>query len=192
MTDGEASVDPDLHAAVDNALSSFEGNGKEAEVKTSMAYDEQCARALVNGLGRDSEMAKTLRRAMKEAGGWSMEVVHETFPHLPAIMLVSHESLKLRLKVYSALTMGSKAPLVGCFYQARSLLDVCPQNTAVFMRTIDWGNIVVHGLVWAGDDTLRASIPRILIPAKGQPGEVLVIEARKTFIKFLARLAFFD
>lgn len=185
-------VDDRLAKSVAGALDSFDVINEETDRRVSMSYSEQCARAIVQSLGRNSEVGRDILAAVRDAKGWSMGIIHELFPGLPTRMVSSAESLKAKLRALDACKMGSKAPIVSMYYDERSRLEYCPQSTAIFMRTLDWGNVVVHGLVWAGDDTLRASIPRILIPGRGPAGDILVIEARKTFIKFVQRLAFED
>ena len=188
MTDDQ--LDQDVEAAVTDALKNFDDIGEEASTRSKMTYEEQCVREIVRASGTNSDVARTVVGAVHEAGGWSMGIVHECYPHLPATLLSSEDSLRQVVRVTEVLRSGSKAMAVDLFYRARSLIEVCPQATACFMRTADWGNVVVHDLVWAGDETLRASIPRILVPSRGDPGDVLVVEARVTFVKFLTRIAF--
>lgn len=181
--------DPDLKDAVQKALDNFDEVGEESDARIRMSYEEQCVRGLVSGLGTSSSAAKDIVRAAKDAKAWSFGLVHDCFPHLPAVLVAVPDSLKQKPSVLAALKTGTRSKLVKLYYQARSTFEVRPQSTACFMRTPDWGNIVVHGLVWAGDDTLRASIPRVLLPSLDDPGDVLVVEARKTFVKFLGRVA---
>lgn len=180
--------DQEMVDAVGDAMKNFDAVSEESSERLGMSYDEQCARAVVSGFGAKSDAGLTITRAVKDAKCWSMDVIHECFPGLPTVMLISKESVKRPASAMEALKKGSKARIVDYYYAARELLEVCPQSVACFIRTGDWGPVVVHSLIWAGDDSLRASIPRILIPARGDPGDILVIEARKTFVKFLSRV----
>ena len=188
MNDGSPE---DTQRAINAALGEFDKVGEASDRRLGMAYEEQCARAIVSGFGGiKSEAGLEIMRAVKDAGVWSTGIIHECFPHLPALMITSPESIKRGPSAIEALCKGSKCRIADYYYKARGRLEDCPQSVAVFMRTSDWGNVVVHGLIWAGDDTLRSSIPRILIPARGEPGDILVIEARVTFAKFLSRISF--
>ena len=176
--------DDELQSEIDSALDSFKELGDEAASKVRMSYEEQCVRSMVRCLPEESR--SVVQDEIKAGEPWTFDTVHGVFSCLPAQLIASDPGNRRSVSAFTALRRGNLAPIIDVYYEERARIEMCPQCVACFIRARDWGNVVIHSLIWAGDETIRSSIPRILIPARGEPGELLIIEARKTFAKFFA------
>jgi hypothetical protein len=184
----ESELDKAIRDAVEKANKGFEEVVEDAEEATRMSYDSQCAREIIRAWGETSEEAKTILKAVRKAGEpFSLATIRSHYPNLPVQMGVSPDAMKRPLEVAEVLQKGVNAPIVKAFHRAMRAFGTRNATPAIFMRTVDAGNVVFHGLVWAGDVTQRTTVPRFFVPG-GEPGKFWLIEARKSFIYLLRDL----
>jgi len=173
----------DVNEALNNNLANFGNLGKSAVFKAAMVYEEQCVREVIRALPDEYREEAS---ALAKENGWSIQMINECFPYLPVQLVMGNDTGKRNTRVIDVFKKGNKAPIIDMYYSAREAFEICRNFTACFIRTSDAGNVVVHSIVWSGDETTRSGVPRVFVPSRDGFGNLLVIESRNTFVKLLS------
>lgn len=151
------------------------------EAGSSGAYEEQCVKEFVRILGKSSLYRRQIYEMKEDRGFFSFADINHAFP-ITAVDFVAGEPSQIKERsVAVADVLKLKHPKILKLYHKAAMAVDLSKPPAVFIRTRDFGNVVLH--TFSPDE----ESPYLFVPY-GE--DQIYIEARAAFLRRIA--AYFD